>query len=347
MNIRRVLRLSWLSVAALFWASCGDDSNPQTPVPEPESSTDAAGTSSSSGNETVSSAREDSSSSSEAVPESSATVASSSSARKYILASDSSVTCEKEKATYSTCTKPESYSCMELQKFLEKDTSVTAKILEKWEEQLESCGAILEPVTVYGVFYDPCSGAPTYTKIEMKCSNGFYYSDYKTDGDLVYKTVEEYNQAHGISSSSVAQSSSSVAEDLKKNCPQDDFVLFSGILADVQKKLYEALIGEDALTILGISDSISDAGKAYIDSLIDRENKTLKGRLAPYILGDFDSEDDYELSFHSDYWFTGYVAKTKTCDDGTPETTERYTRLFSDILEECAQLIRKNALAAK
>ena len=60
MNIRRVLRLSWLSVAALFWASCGDDSNPQTPVPEPESSTDAAGTSSSSGNETVSSAREDS-----------------------------------------------------------------------------------------------------------------------------------------------------------------------------------------------------------------------------------------------------------------------------------------------
>ena len=77
------------------------------------------------------------------------------------------------------------------------------------------------------------------------------------------------------------------------------------------------------------------------------ENKTLKGRLAPYILGDFDSEDDYELSFHSDYWFTGFVAKTKTCDDGTPETTERYTRLFSDILEECAQLIRKNALAAK
>ena len=51
MNIRKFWRLSCLTVASLFWASCGSDSNPQFAVVQstnPDSSADAFGDSSSS-----------------------------------------------------------------------------------------------------------------------------------------------------------------------------------------------------------------------------------------------------------------------------------------------------------
>lgn len=362
MNIRRLFRLSFLSVAGFFWASCGD-SNSSTGAngaddgDEPESSSvTQPQTSSSAEPESSDVAHE--SSSSDATSSSSGQIESSSSAKQYILASDSSVTCAKEKSTYSTCKNTSaslpSYSCMELQDFLKKDTSVTEKVLLAWEEKLESCGAVSMPVAVYGVFYDPCANAPTYTKVEMKCSNGVYYPDYKVDGDLVYKNIEEYNAAHGISSSSATESSSSavesscsVQEDLVQNCPHDEFSLFADILADVQGALYEKIVKN-----LEENTELSEAQKTYLEGVLDRENKKLKGNFAPYLEGDLRIEEVVlgELGTHGAYsvnWFDGYIAKTKTCAGGTPEITESYKASYDAIYEEALDLLNSQLAKVK
>ena len=236
---------------------------------------------------------------------------------------------------------------MELQDFLKKDTSVTEKVLLAWEEKLESCGAITSPVAVYGVFYDPCANAPTYTKVEMKCSNGAYYSDYRVDGDLVYKNIEEYNAAHGISSSSAAESSSSVQEDLVQNCPHDEFSLFADILADVQGALYEKIVKN-----LEENTELSEAQKTYLEGVLDRENKKLKGNFAPYLEGNFPVEETTLDDFgpggaYSVNWFDGYIAKTKTCAGGTPEITESYKASYDAIYEEALDLLNSQLAKVK
>ena len=355
MNIRRLFRLSFLSVAGFFWASCGD-SNSSTGAngaddgDEPESSSEKQPQTSSSA-ESESSYVAPESSSSDATSSSSNQIESSSSAKQYILASDSSVTCTKEKSTYSTCKNTSaslpSYSCMELQDFLKKDTSVTEKVLLTWEEKLESCGAITSPVAVYGVFYDPCANAPTYTKVEMKCSNGAYYSDYRVDGDLVYKNIEEYNAAHGISSSSAAESSSSVQENIVQNCPHDEFALFADILADVQGALYEKIVKN-----LEENTELSEAQKTYLEGVLDRENKKLKGNFAPYLEGNFPVEETTLDDFgpggaYSVNWFDGYIAKTKTCAGGTPEITESYKASYDAIYEEALDLLNSQLAKVK
>ena len=368
MNIRKFFRLSCLTIASLFWASCDGDSNSQGPdnTPDPESSSDILGTSSSAEPESssdemlpgssssevpeVSSSDAINQSSSETASSSSDQAESSSSAKKYILASDSSVTCTRERSSYKDCvyssSPSPSYSCMELQDFLKKDTSVTEKVLLAWEEKLESCGAVSMPVAVYGVFYDPCASAPTYTKIEMKCSNGVIYPDYRIDGDLVYKNKEEYNAAHGISSSS-AESSSSVQEDLVQNCPHDEFSLFADVLADVQGALYEKIVNN-----LEENAELNEVQKTYLEGILDRENKKLKGNFAPYLEGDLRVEEVVlgEYGTHgvsSVNWFNGFIAKTKTCADGTPEITESYKALYEAIYEEALGLLNSQVNKAK
>ena len=368
MNIRRLFRLSCLSVAGFFWASCGSDGDsptgadsgsdpesssetqPQTSSSAGPESSDAVPESSSSDASEVSSSDAVNSSSSETASSSSDQAESSSSAKKYILASDSSVTCTRERSSYKDCvyssSPSPSYSCMELQDFLKKDTSVTEKVLLAWEEKLESCGAVSMPVAVYGVFYDPCASAPTYTKIEMTCSNGIVYPDYRIDGDLVYKNKEEYNAAHGISSSS-AESSSSVQEDLVQNCPHDDFSLFADVLADVQGALYEEIVKK-----LEEDTELSEAQKTYLEGVLDRENKKLKGNFAPYLEGDFRVDevllgDNGTHGVYSVNWFDGYIAKTKTCADGTPEITESYKASYDAIYEESLGLLNEQLAKVK
>lgn len=362
MTIHRILRLLCLTVAGFFWTSCGD-SNSSTGAngadagDEPESSSEKQPQTSSSA-EPESSDVAPESSSSDATSSSSNQIESSSSAKQYILASDSSVTCAKEKSTYSTCKNTSaslsSYSCMELQDFLKKDTSVTEKVLLAWEEKLESCGAVSMPVAVYGVFYDPCANAPTYTKVEMKCSNGVYYPDYKVDGDLVYKNIEEYNAAHGISSSSATESSSSavessssVQEDLVQNCPHDEFALFADILADVQGALYEKIVKN-----LEENTELSEAQKTYLEGILDRENKKLKGNFAPYLEGNFPVEETTLDDFgpggaSSANWFSGYIARQQTCADGTPQITELYKEKYDAIYEEALELLNSQVNKAK
>ena len=330
MNVRKFFSLSCLTIMGLFWASCGDDSNSQGPdnTPDPESS---SGTKSA---EPESSAGPESSSLSNQI-------ASSSSAKQYILASDSSITCAKER--YSTCTNSSSnreYSCMELQDFLKKDTSITEKVLLAWEEKLESCGAVSVIAAVYGAFFDPCANAPTYTKVEMKCSDGSVYPDYRVDGDLLYKNVNEYNAAHGISSSSVQKN-------LVQNCPHDEFALFADILADVQGALYERIVKS-----LEENAELSEAQKTYLEGILDHENKKLKGNFAPYLEGDFQVDEvtfdrDRFYGVYSVNWFDGYIAKTKTCADGTPEITESYKASYDAIYAEALYLLNSQVAKVK
>ena len=168
MNIRRFFRLSCLSVMGFFWASCGSDSDTSTSVTVLDPGTDPEG-SSEALPQTSSSAEP---SSSEAVPESSSSeiVQSSSSIDsaesaslgddRVKLSRDTSVTCTVKYTLGNDClssgSSEPSYSCMQLQEFLAKDTTVSQKILDKWEEKLMSCGAVQEPETVYGIVYTTC-----------------------------------------------------------------------------------------------------------------------------------------------------------------------------------------------
>ena len=344
MNIRRIIRLSCLSVMGFFWASCGSDSDSSTgatgvnPVIEPESSSDALGTVSSDSEQTSSSSSEEqvpeSSSGPDLAQSSSSDGVSSSSAELLKLARDSSITCTKSYSIEEQCpgsTEPY-YSCMDLQEFLKKDTTVSEKILKKWEEKLFSCGAVQEAQTLYGVVSRVC---PHYQVTYLKCSDGKTYKPYADEDGIAYITKEEYYETH--SSSSVAESSSSsVPEDLVTNCPRDSFAMFVDVLADVQKGLYEEIVKE-----LDKNDTLPEAKRAFLDSIINREEKTLNGNLYPYYPGQHYDLEYISLKYDSECWFNGYIAKTKTCADGTPETTELYREKYEDIFWECLNLIEK------
>jgi hypothetical protein len=168
-------------------------------------------------------------------------------------------------------------------------------------------------------------------KYEMKCSNDSTYEDFRIDGDIAYTCEKEYNDAHGI-----------VPEDLVESCPQEGFALFVDILADVQKALYEKIVNE-----LMKDSSLTESQTAYLESLLDRDNKTLKHNLAPYLTENGDVKYTNGLNYESKNWFGGYIAKTRTCADGTPVITERYQEKYDAILAECLELIEKNSKAAE
>lgn len=362
MNIRKFWRLTCLTVASFFWASCSD-SNPQfsaQSLANPDSSSDANESSSS---ELSSSAIAPESSSSETpqqsssseLPalsssdvESSSSVNSSSSSEGYVLARDPSVSC---KQTLYPASRNCYESCDAAESFLKKVGLVSKKDLTFAEEALESCRA-MEYISsvVYGVPFNPCPN-PIHFEPAYECSNDSTYKEYWLEDNLVYTSVAEYNEAHGVSSSSVPQSSSSSVE-MISNCPQEDFLPFTGILADVQKELYEII--EQKLK----DNVLSETERTYLESLLDREQKTLKNS-TPHELHDYSDEavaiapyspdllwDDYYYKIDSKNWFGGYIAKTKTCEDGSPETTERYQEKYDSILAECLEIIEKNSKAA-
>jgi hypothetical protein len=167
----------------------------------------------------------------------------------------------------------------------------------------------------------------------MWCSNGDTYAHYVTDENKkVYTSIQEYNEIQGI-----------VPENLTESCPQGEYALFVDVLADVQTTLYEKLSKQ-----LEENSSLTEKGKAYLERLLDQEKKALKGFLYPYL---FDYYEDrgygYNMKQASKNWFNGYIAKTKTCEDGTPVITERYQQKYDAILAECLELIEKNSKVAE
>ena len=346
MNIRKFWRLSCLTVASFFWASCsesnpqfpvaqsantnssadangegfGDESSSSTAVPESSSSDSAMQSSSSDAPALSSSAVE--SSSSEISNSSSSNVSSSSSVPLYALARDTSVSCSVKWYTVSLC--ENEYSCDELKTILGKKQSVSEKLLSSWEEKLESCEAISEDSgTLYGV--GPC--VSTRMKYVMNCSNDSSYSHYQVDQKLVYTSTQEYNEAHGI-----------VPEDLVESCPQGDYALFIDVLADVQKVLYEKWVKR-----LEEDSTLTEEAKMYLEGLLDHEKKALNSSLAPYLPNGIDLYNPrmygFEMKRASKHWFNGFIAKTEACENASSATTETYQQKYDAILAECIEII--------
>lgn len=331
MNIRKFWRLSCLTVASFFWASCSE-SNPQFPVAQsanPDSSADANGRGL--GDETSSSTAVPESSSSDSAMQisssdapalSSSAVESSSSAPIYALARDTSVSCSVKWYTVSLC--ENEYSCDELKTILGKKQSVSEKLLSSWEEKLESCEAISEDSgTLYGV--GPC--VSTRMKYVMQCTNDSSYSHYQVDQKLVYTSTQEYNEAHGI-----------VPEDLVESCPQGDYALFIDVLADVQKVLYEKWVKR-----LEEDSTLTEEAKMYLEGLLDHEKKALNSSLAPYLPNGIDLYNPrmygFEMKRASKHWFNGFIAKTEACENASSVTTETYQQKYDGILAECNEII--------
>jgi len=352
MNIRKFLRLTCLTVTSLFWASCDSDTTTQGPdnSQNPESSSDEVQPYSSAEPESSAEAPESSagpalSSSEESFPSlsSSSDVAglSSSSAEQLVLAKDPSVTCTPFQRIEEQCpvSSEPYYSCTDLQEFLKKDTTVSEKILNAWEEKLLSCDAVEEPQTLYGIIYRTC---PHYMVTYLKCSDGKTYGCYAKEDGVAYVTKKEYDETH--SSSSVAESSSSSQpEDLVTNCPHDGFALFADVLAEVQKDMYKFIVSGDIYELLEGEAWFTDAAKEYMEGLLDHDKKTLKGgNFAPfYDRGDMDPM--YYACKESENWFDGYIAKTKTCADGTPVETDKYKETYKALLAESFEVVFEKA----
>lgn len=342
MTIHKILRLSCLTVASLFWASCGSDSDSSTGVTgadagiDPESSSDALlQTSSSAVPESSDVAPE--SSSSDAI--SSSSVASSSSYDGYVLASDPSVACEDfYEDTGRICTTY--YTCEDYQKYLGSDTTIAESLLMLWENKLENCGAVEGPVALYGVMYRATEYCGEYVRFGgFKCSNDSTYGpkDFVFGEDKVlYRTIEEYNLAHGISSSSTAESSSSSSqqETMIQNCRHVEFSRFVDVLAEVQKGLFVEIN-----TMLEDGPILNEAQKEYLEGLLDRNQRISKDNFAPYLEGH--QEEDYTVVDESKYWFDSYIARREECPGGVPEMTKRYHDKYYEILNECRVVINE------
>ena len=337
MNIRRFWRLCSLTVASLFWASC-TDSNSHSLVTQPvdsDSSADVNGNSSSEG--LLSSATEPESSSA-TVPESSSSGNPVTSSASYVLARDPSVTCEKKNELRRHCYE----NCYAVESDLRTDELISENELTYRERALESCRAIeFASTLLYGSPANVCN-YPYHVEVVFECSDDSTYKDCRLDSNRVYTSTEEYNEAHGISSSSVEQSSSS-SEKMIKNCPHDELLPFTGILAEVQKELYERIVRK-----LEDDSTLSESGRQYLDSLLNHEKKTLTATYPPELRGlsvtPYSSDiiyDDYYYEIDSKNWFSGYIAKTKTCEDGTPVITERYQQKYDAILAECIEIIEE------
>ncbi len=250
------LRLSklFLSVAAVFWASCSDNAQPLygtigTDDSAPESSESLEPPSSASIEETSSSSEATSSE----TPESSSSAPdekSSSSSVQYRLASDSSVTCTSEQIIYSECvylsTKSDrSRTCPSLQADLENNTTRSIEELAEIEDNLENCSEFLEE-PLYGV---PSCMNQMRVRFEYKCSDGKTYTNLRAKDGLIYtETAYDslFNSSSSFTSSSSEASSSSAAP--SPLCQKTDFVL-RDIVADsciAQKLDSLAAAGEDA-----------------------------------------------------------------------------------------------------
>lgn len=310
MKFRLRLGKFFLSVAAIFWASCSDDAQPlygtigiDDSAPESSESLKPSSSESAlpqSSNSTESEPAEGTSSNS---PESSSSAPigdfSSSSSAQYRLASDPNVTCKQTfhstgNCLGTVCDYDPPVDCYVEQRNLEFNKTESLEKLDSIEDRLERC---YEAIPVYGT--GPCHCVGYQTTIKYSCSNGMVFP-YAKDG-LVY-TEEEY-EAKFLSSSS-AESSSSVAESSSSAapfplCQKTDFISRGEAF---KNSLEEKL------------DSLAAAGENVTDSLKACLQNT-DGR-----------------SF-------GEYAKTQICD-GDTTVNPRYQTKLDSIREEVDKAIK-------
>lgn len=306
MKFRLRLGKLFLSVAAVFWASCSDDAQPLygtigTDDSAPESSESLEPPSSASIEETSSSSEATSSETPESSSSTPADNLSSSSAEQYRLASDSSVTCTSEQIIYSECVYLSTNSdrprtCPSLQADLENNTTRSIEELAKLEDELENCSEFLEE-PLYGV---PSCMHQMRVRFEYKCSDGKTYTNLRAKDGLIYtETAYDslFNSSSSFTSSSSEASSSSAAP--SPLCQKADFVEKNEVSNNcINEKL----------------DSLAAAGENVTDSV-----RTCVNRSFPYDEGEY--------------------ARTQICD-GDTTVNPRYQAKLDSIREEVGKAIK-------
>jgi hypothetical protein len=315
MNIRKHWKKILLSSAALFWASCGGDSENSPVLPNnngsetPSSSSVATPTSSVSITESSSSEISSADGCSEncGAPLSSAEESSSSSALSsgisreqmpYRLASDTSVACYRHYiGAGGKCLDPVHVadSPAEIMRKLKENQTLSLEELSELEDDL--LGEQID-VPLYGTSFYTC------THIEMKstyaCTDGNMYESLEGDPKYVVKdnllySIEEYEEKFPKSSSSSELSSSSKPP--SPLCQKSDFVDSPGLRQEFEND----------------KDAIIDSVKAT-EGVSEEKVKCLKSIYATRYLSDF----------------SGYIAKTQTCDGDTVVNPRYQAKLDSN-----------------
>lgn len=320
MNIRKHWKKILLSSAALFWASCGGDSESTAPTGDTDDpgkiqpdDIDGLKTDTlygvrpvySSSSSEISSA--DGCSENCGTPLSSAEESSSSSALSsgisreqmpYRLASDTSVACYRHYiGAGGKCLDPVHVadSPAEIMRKLKENQTLSLEELSELEDDL--LGEQID-VPLYGTSFYTC------THIEMKstyaCTDGNMYESLEGDPKYVVKdnllySIEEYEEKFPKSSSSSEISSSSKPP--SPLCQKSDFVDSPGLRQEFEND----------------KDAIIDSVKAT-EGVSEEKVKCLKSIYATRYLSDF----------------SGYIAKTQTCDGDTIVNPRYQARLDSN-----------------
>ena len=295
MNIRKYWKRILFSATALFWASCGGDSENSPFIPynngnETPSSSSAENTTSSSVNNLASSAEIQESSSSETPLSSSQTLSSSSIEQSsssfnatltHKLASDTTVKCYGEQMGYhkpdcflpgNNSYKNKSTIVSDLKDLLENNKTRTLEELNALEDSLEAIHEF-EDAPVYGVSY-----CVRYTwLIPYHCSDGNQYSvhipddnptivkhntlpadEYMQEDNTIY-SWKEYKEKY-LSSSSESSSSSTVPSPL---CTKNNFAN----IFDIQKTFNKTRTDLTDSTISTLSEEELKAKKNCLNKI--------------------------------------------------------------------------------
>ena len=325
MNIRKHWKKILLSSTALFWASCGGDSESSvSPLPDiPESS--EATTSSDTGSEALSSScAVTESSSSTVAPESSSEVAQSSSSvaeqsssskktypqwDPFILASDTSTTCEVTDVfiNYHEDTRIKSPS--ELMELLESNTTRSVESLELLEDELEES-------LNYGVLY----GSPSTTY-------GFDVipSKFECTNDSVYTTETHVGVGHYLYTKEEYKKKFPNQDPDKPSplCQKTDFILCGGT-PYMESGKERTFVGSIFTNYDSDKDALIDSVKAANgDNLSDAQKNCLDSNVT--------SKDVYKnldgKTFHN---ATGPIATKQICDGDTTVNPRYQAKLDSN-----------------
>lgn len=274
------LRKHWkkmvLSCAAVFWASCGDDSTSSTQV---EIIPDSSGTAASSS--AISPESSESVPNSSAIsPESSASVPSSSEAAlpesssssnpkdTLKLASNTTITC-RDSVTWTTFKfYTDTGDCRDYPDLLASNTSLSIEEIIQKEDEIENCENY---AALYGVSNSWHTGQ--IKNNDYYCSDGKVYTH--KNGNLVY-TDEEYAEKFASSSSSASHPS--------PLCQKRNFVSYDDIR-------YEAVeLAKNKLDSARATKDLSETKEKCLESVeIDPDIKDFKGLVAKKQICDGDT----------------------------------------------------------
>lgn len=324
MNIRKHWQKILLSSAALFWASCGGDSESSvSPLPDDPGSSETV-TSSDSGTEVISSSSAAAEPNSSAVaPESSSDLAQSSSSEAtpsssskvytqygtFKMARDTSITCEVT-GVFWTERDTRIKSPSELMDLLESNTTRSVESLEMLEDDLEKS---LNYGVLYGSPSTTTSGLNAHPKT-FECSNDSTYTTetHVGSGGYLY-TKEEYKEKFPNQD----------PDKPSPLCQKTDFILCGGT-PYVESGNERTFVGSIFTNYDSDKETLIDSVKAANgDNLSDAQKNCLDSNVT--------SMDVYkDLDGRTLHNATGPIATKQICDGDTIVNPRYQARLDSN-----------------